>query len=98
MRKSNILILFVAISSLLVLLTIADAGIRQQGAKSVLQKRAQLVKELGLTDLALFTEARYTRHLTQADLHTAFQDHPMSMEHFPTGSLHMPPQLLRTEK
>lgn len=98
MRKSNVLILFLASSSLLVLLTIADSVIRQHGSKAVLQKRAQLVKELGLTDLALFTEARYTRHLTQADLHTAFQDHPMAMEHFPSGSLHMPPQQLRTRQ
>lgn len=42
---------------------------------------------LGLTDLALMTEARYIRHLSLADLHSAFQDAPMSLEHFPTGSL-----------
>jgi len=54
--------------------------------------RAQLVGQLGLTDLALFTEARYTRHPSQADLHSAFQDHPMSLEHFPSGSLVSPPR------
>ena len=43
------------------------------------------------SDLALFTEARYTRHLSQADLHTAFQDHPHALEHFPSGSLYPPP-------
>jgi hypothetical protein len=52
-----------------------------------LSQRAKLVGQLGLTDLALFTEARYTRHPSQADLHSAFQDHPMSFDHFPTGSL-----------
>lgn len=52
---------------------------------------ASIVKELGLTDLALFTEARYTRHPSQADLHTPFQDHPLSFDHFPSGSL-VPPQ------
>jgi hypothetical protein len=36
-----------------------------------------------LTDLAWFTEARYTRHLSQADLHSAFQDGPGALEHFP---------------
>jgi hypothetical protein len=51
-----------------------------------LNEMARLVKELQLTDLCLFTEARYTRHPSQADLQTAFQDHPMAMEHFPSGS------------
>ncbi|MBF0162954.1 MAG: hypothetical protein HQL97_00750 [Magnetococcales bacterium] len=50
----------------------------------------QLVEKLLLTDLALFTEARYTRHITQADRHTPFQDHPVALEHFPSGSL-VPP-------
>lgn len=50
-----------------------------------------LVTQLGLTDLALFTEARYTRHLSQADLHSALQDHPGAFEHFPSGSLIAPP-------
>jgi hypothetical protein len=50
-----------------------------------------LVSELGLTDLCLFTEARYTRHLAMADWHTPFQDHPMALEHFPSGALLAPP-------
>jgi hypothetical protein len=49
-----------------------------------------LAAQLGLTDLALFTEARYTRHRALADLHSAFQDAPMAMEHFPAGSLVAP--------
>lgn len=49
-----------------------------------------LAHSLGLTDLALFTEARYTRHPGQADLHSAFQDHPLALEHFPSGSLIVP--------
>ena len=54
-------------------------------------ERTRLVAQLRLTDLALFTEARYTRHPSQADLHSAFQDHPLALEHFPTGSLIPPP-------
>ena len=54
-------------------------------------ERTRLVAQLRLTDLALFTEARYTRHPSQADLHSAFQDHPLALEHFPTGSLISPP-------
>jgi hypothetical protein len=54
-------------------------------------EKAKLVKSLGLTDLCLLAEATYTRHLSQADLLTPFQDHPMAMEHFPAGSLVRPP-------
>jgi hypothetical protein len=55
-----------------------------------LNANRHLVKELRLTDLCLFTEARYTRHPSQADLHSAFQDHPLALEHFPSGSLMLP--------
>jgi len=54
--------------------------------------KRQLVAQLSLTDLALCSEARYTRHPSQADLFSAFQDFPGSFEHFPTGSL-IPPSL-----
>lgn len=50
-----------------------------------------LVRELELNDLCLFTEASYTRNPTQADLQTPFQELPMSLEHFPSGSLLTPP-------
>ncbi len=62
--------------------------------ESGLAKRKHLVRELQLTDLCLFTEARYTRHLSQADLHSPFQDYPMALEHFPSGSLVLPPEHL----
>ncbi len=54
----------------------------------------KMVRELHLTDICLFTEARYTRHLSQADLHSAFQDLPTSFEHFPSGSLTLPPGVM----
>jgi hypothetical protein len=56
---------------------------------------SETVRTLELTDLCLFTEARYTRHLSQTDLHSAFQDHPVGLEHFPTGSIAGPPASLR---
>ncbi|MFO7607016.1 MAG: hypothetical protein R6W72_12025 [Desulfurivibrionaceae bacterium] len=41
---------------------------------------------LGLTDLCLATEARYTRHPAVSDPMAPFMDHPGAIEHFPTGS------------
>ncbi len=51
-----------------------------------------LVKALGLTDLAIWSEARYTRHPSLSDQFAAFQDLPSAMEHFPAGSMMAPPQ------
>ncbi len=46
---------------------------------------------LGLTDLCVATEARYTRHPAVSDVLVPFMDHPGGMEHFPTGSFFAPP-------
>ena len=58
--------------------------------ESAFQKRHPLVQALALTDLSLSSEARYTRHPTQADLFSAFQDFPAAFEHFPSGSIVLP--------
>ncbi len=59
------------------------------------EEKRELVKRLELTDLCLMTEASYTRHLSQADLHTPFQDSPLSLEHFPSGSILKPPEAIK---
>jgi hypothetical protein len=69
-----------------------DARVRTDAEAPSLAAKAALVERLGLTDLALFTEARYTRHPSQSDRHAPFQDHPFAFEHFPTGSLLAPPR------
>jgi hypothetical protein len=95
MRKSTLYIGFILFGSgFLAFLLWGFPRIGAERYEQSLQKTSQLVKELQLTDLCLFTEARYTRHLSQADLFSAFQDHPMSFEHFPSGSLTVPSQLL----
>ncbi len=48
---------------------------------------------LGLTDLCVATEARYTRHPAVSDPIAPFMDHPGAIEHFPTGSFWAPPPL-----
>ena len=94
MRKSALVLLFFITGLLLILLTVIDASTRQSLAAESMNSRAMLVSELGLSDLALSTEARYTRRLTLADRHSAFQDHPTSFDHFPSGSIFLPPSQL----
>jgi len=67
------------------------AYVRHQADHLYINQMSDAVKNLELTDLCLFTEARYTRHLSQSDLYSAFQDHPLSLEHFPAGSIAGPP-------
>jgi len=93
-RSSNILFLFLLGNTLLVCLMFIHAKARQESDRPLIHERGDIVKVLELTDLCLFTEARYTRHPTLADLNTPFQDYPMSFEHFPSGSiLAAPPHL-----
>jgi hypothetical protein len=87
MRKSSLFLICLTGALVLLSLTLVDAALRSRSAASAVMQRSDLVSGLGLTDLALFTEARYTRHASQADLHSAFQDHPMALDHFPSGSL-----------
>jgi hypothetical protein len=76
-------------------LTAAHPALSRRASAASLRARALLVRRLELTDLCLSTEANYTRHLSLADFHTAFQDHPLALEHFPSGSLLGPPPHLR---
>lgn len=55
-----------------------------------LPAKQALVTALELTDLAFWTEARYTRHPSQADFFSPFQDFPSALEHFPAGSILAP--------
>lgn len=60
-----------------------SAGIRQQKNAAVWDI---VTSALGLTDLCVATEARYTRHPAVSDPMAPFMDHPGAIEHFPTGS------------
>lgn len=59
----------------------ADVRIMQEG-----------VVRLGLTDLALSTEARYTRHPAVSDLLAVTMDHPGAIDHFPSTLFWAPPR------
>lgn len=82
-------ILFIEIS--LVGLFYATACWSVKNRQPELRLQQQLVSCLMLTDLALWTEATYTRHPSQTDFFTPFQDFPGAIEHFPAGSLSAPP-------
>lgn len=95
MRKSSLFLVLTAANTLLwCCLIFLHPWFSSETSKAKIAEEKRLVRKLGITDLCLFTEARYTRHLSQVDLHSAFQDHPMSLEHFPSGSLVLPPDQL----
>lgn len=64
-------------------------------ARRAREERA-VAEALALTDLAVWTEARYTRHLSQADRFAPFQDAPGAPDLLPAGSLVPPPPFLRS--
>jgi hypothetical protein len=86
MRPSHILFIF------LLLLILVDGTLYLHSKrlandlKSDRTLQAIAVAGLGLTDLCIATEARYTRHPAVSDPMAPFMDHPGAIEHFPTGS------------
>jgi hypothetical protein len=93
-RKSNVFIFYFLANLLLFCLMFAHVAWTQKSRARDLNEKRELVGRLELTDLCLFTDARYTRHPSMADRNTPFQDYPMSLEHFPSGSvLPLPPHL-----
>ncbi len=94
-RRTRLFGLFMLGLLVLFGLMAAHAALSVRGARTVLREEALLVRRLELTDLCLSTEANYTRHLSLADFHTAFQDHPLALEHFPSGALLGPSPHLR---
>ncbi len=97
LQKSDAWLLFLA--GCIILLALVANGYpvihKMDHQRHILNSR-RLVGRLGLTDLCLFTEARYTRHRSQTDLHAPFQDHPLSLPHFPSESHVCPPVHLKT--
>ena len=95
MRKSDGFGLFIGSGMLLLVAILIQAHFVARADLPLLQQKADVVKNLGLTDLCLSTEARYTRHLSQSDWHAAFQSYPLALDHFPSGSVLGPPKTLK---
>jgi hypothetical protein len=87
LRHSTLFFLLCSLGILTILILAVHAASASGTARAARAEQLQLVRSLRLTDLCLFTEARYTRHPSMADQTTPFQDHPMSLEHFPSGAL-----------
>ena len=95
LRKADAFLLFAGGGILLLAALLIQAGMMRRSDQTRLDQKVMVAKNLGLTDLCLTTEARHTRHPSQADWHTAFQSHPLSLDHFPSGSIIGPPGTLK---
>ncbi len=91
MRRSLQFLLFTATVLAVFLLLPLHARHEQRHSGGELRQ----LRNLHVTDLCLATEARYTRHPAMADRHAPFQEHPLALEHFPSGSLILPTRLNR---
>lgn len=84
MRASTSLLLILTLLFLLVCsltpMVLAKRS-EQEETFRILQK---IVFHLGLSDLALSTEARYTRHPATSDRIVVSMDHPGAIDHFPS--------------
>ncbi len=92
MRKSSIFLIFLLTSTLALCGMFVQAYFQRADGMRRLRQQIKVVQSLQLTDLCLATEARHTRHPSQADRHSAFQSHPGALDHFPSGSIILPPQ------
>ena len=86
MRPSHILLIIILFFLLLDISLYFHATRLQETLRSDHALQAIAVSGLGLTDLCVATEARYTRHPAVSDAMAPFMDHPGALEHFPSGS------------
>ena len=91
MRRAHAFLAFLALGLALLGGMFAHAAAGRRAARPALEAKTELVRRLKTTDLCLFTEARDTRHPVMADVNTPSQDYPLSIEHYPSGSLMLPP-------
>jgi hypothetical protein len=95
LRKSDIFFLVILGNGLLLVLLLFQAHFRIQADLPGLKQVGGIVRNLAITDLCLSTEAGYTRHLSQSDRHSPFQTHPLALEHFPSGAILGPPDVVK---
>ena len=98
MVKSKVFIGLIVFECLLLFAMLVHGKVRfHLRDQSLLESKQHLVSELALTDFSIWTEARYTRHPSQTDFFSAFQDFPGALEHFPAGAIIAPPHQFHGE-
>lgn len=91
--KYKVIACIIAVEVTALALLLITSSLSAKKMQPQIAANQQLAKGLMLTDLSLWTETRYTRHPSQADLFTPFQDAPSAIEHFPAGSIVVPPMM-----
>jgi len=86
MRPSHILLIILLVFFFVDTSLFVHSQHRREELRSDEEIQKIAVAGLGLTDLCVATEARYTRHPAVSDPMAPFMDHPGALEHFPTGS------------
>ena len=69
----------------------ADVAARRREAQAAEGGLRPLTAFLGLADLAVSSEARYTRHPALSDMAVVGMDHPGAIDHFPSTLFFAPP-------
>ncbi len=91
MRKSHVFFLFLLLCTGVISGLAISSYARIAEFRSSSRDLGEITHELRLTDISFSHDARYTHNPSQADLFSAFQDYPGSIEHFPSGSVVAPP-------
>jgi hypothetical protein len=91
-RPSTGLLLFAALLLLVALLLAREHRQRQEVELARIAMARDIVLHLGLSDLALSNEARYTRHPVASDPVVVGMDHPGALDRFPSTLFWAPPR------
>lgn len=92
MRPSGGLLLILVILTLLSGALMVTMPARRAAQAENFQMLQRVVLLLGLSDLSLSTEARYTRHPAVSDPVVVAMDHPGGIDHFPSTLFWAPVQ------
>ena len=91
MRKSRLFSIFVLLCLLVITSLVIVSKVKVARFNATGRDLGEITAALKLTDISFSNDARYTKNPSQADIFSAFQDYPGSIEHFPSGSVIPPP-------
>ncbi|MBL8140479.1 MAG: hypothetical protein JNM38_05195 [Acidobacteria bacterium] len=86
-RRSNRVVLVVALLAAGVVGTWFDEARLQRRRQAVHDRNLRLAGDLRLTDVCLFGDAPWLRHLSQSDVFASMQDGPGAFDYSRSGSL-----------